>query len=116
MKNHSATSISLRMPIMMGCLMFGAFIMTTMITQVRADDDHGQGRQGQQNHQNNGRQHRGHYRDRDWEAHQGHAQRYWNQPYFEPEPSVVYAPPVIYSPPPVYEEPGISLIFPLHIR
>jgi hypothetical protein len=43
-----------------------------------------------------------------------HSRRMYNQPRYYPRP--VYAPPpVIYAPTP-YQSPGISLIFPIHIR
>lgn len=83
-------------PKIIGCLALGIALITA--TAAQADNRRGQ------------------HQDRDWNNHQQRAHRYWNQPSFQPEPSVVYAPPVIYSPPAAYEEPGISLILPLNIR
>lgn len=91
---------------------FGLALLFAMTA--RADDRDGHGRGGGNAQQNRG--HHPQHQDRGWNDHEEHAHRYWNQPYFQPEPSVVYAPPLIYSAPPVYEEPGISLIFPLHIH
>jgi hypothetical protein len=51
-----------------------------------------------------------------WNRHEYRTRRYWNQPYYAPEPRVVYAPPVVYYPEPQYVEPSFNLIFPLHIR
>jgi hypothetical protein len=59
------------------------------------DDDRGRGRQER------GRQEpRGHYR--------GHDRGYYPAPVYAP-------PPVVYAPEP-YQSPGISIVFPIHIR
>ncbi len=86
------------------CLAFSVALITAVTSQ--AAERHNQGKAGQRSQQS----------DKDWNNHERGAHRYWNRPYSGHAPAVVYAPPVIYSPPPVYEEPGISLIFPLHIR
>ena len=97
-----------------GCLAFGLLLATAITTSAVAENNgRGRGQNSQHVQRGQNKQHRGN--DRDWNEHEGHAQRYWNQPYFQPEPRVVYAPP-LYYPPPMYEEPGISLIFPLHIH
>ena len=104
MKISSNVPCGSELPRILGGFVLVVAILTAATAPVSADDRHDQ-------HQG-----RGQHQDKDWNHHQDHAHRYWNQPYFQPEPSVVYAPPVVYSAPPAYEEPGISLIFPLHIR
>lgn len=65
-------------------------------------DDHDRGR----GHQERGRESYGHY----------HGHRPYGYGYPAPVYAPVYAPPpVVYAPAP-YQSPGISLVFPIHIR
>jgi len=62
---------------------------------------------------------RDHHGDRDRHGpvrHEGHGRYYWHGEYYDYPPPGYYAPP----PPPVYSPPapppGISFVFPIHIR
>ena len=115
MKILSLTATKRRLPAVLGCLTLGIILAAAHVLPAAAENDRGRGGQNNGQHNQNGRfkQNRGY--NRNWNEHENNARRYWNRPYFQPAPSVVYAPP-LYYPPPYYEEPGISLIFPLHIH
>ena len=87
----------------MMALVFASMIGGILVTPAFADD-HGRGR----GHQERGRGPHGYYR--------GHRPYGYGYGYPAPVYAPVYAPPpVVYAPAP-YQSPGISLVFPIHIR
>lgn len=54
--------------------------------------------------------------DRDWQDHQGRANRYWRTPRYTRQPDVIYAPPLVYAPQPYYQQPMFNFVIPLNIH
>ena len=83
----------------MTVLVLAVIVVGISITPVFADrDDRGRGRDG-------------YYGRRGYERHGRH---YGPRGYYYPAPVYVAPPPVVYAPPP--PPPGITFVFPLHIR